>query len=364
MKKIFLLLTSFTILSIVSGFAQADANAGKIWYDGNNLFINSPFKGVQVMDNSNPSRPAPVGFVAIPGNVDFAVFNNLMYANHFDDLVVFDWQVYIEESELVEVARFEGLFPQHQAPDQMMASMGIGMIDSRISQSRSQGGSMSCFSFDDPATPNYLYATNHSQINVVNVQKEDDPRFLQSVNVNGRQIETVFVEGDRLYLGMPDGTMIYSLDNPEAPQLEGQYRHMVGCDPVVAQGSRAYVTVRSGSTCNNTMPVNQLHIVNVDSAHRPVREGNYQLSNPHGLGVDGNLVFVCDGREGLKVLDVTNPQSVRLLGQSATEGVAYDLIVLPEKRHLIVVSGDHIIQYQYTATGQLKRLGEFKLDYS
>ncbi len=364
MKKILFLVGIFLFIGGAMSFAQPNANAGKIWTFGNNLFINSPQKGVQVMDNSNPERPQSVGFVAIPGNVDFAVFGSLMYANHFDDLVLFDWEAYIHDRELIEIARFEGLFPEHAAQDDMMASMSIGMIPSRVQASTAQGGSMACFSFDNPSSPQYLYAANRNNIHIIDVSDEDRPQQKQSVSINGSEVETIFVQDKRLFLGMPDGMMMYSLDNPELPSREGHYRHMVGCDPVVAQGNRAYVTVRSGSTCNSTMPLNQLHIVDVNNSNSLNRAGSFQLAEPHGLGIDGNLLFICDGKAGVKVLDVTNPTGIRLLNNTKTSGVAYDVIVQADKRRLIVVSGDNIVQFQYTATGQLNRLGEFKLDYS
>ena len=31
------------------------------------------------------------------------------------------------------------------------------------------------------------------------------------------------------------------------------------------------------------------------------------MTNPHGLGIDDNLLFICDGAAGLKVFDATNP---------------------------------------------------------
>ncbi len=345
-------------------FAQMDysSNAGKIWIHGSQLFINAPGRGVQVMDNSNTRRPESIGFVGIPGNMDMAVIDNLMFANHFEDLVVFDWEAYINNQELVEKARFEGLFPNYANLDNMQ--MGIGDIPSNPGGLVTQGGSMACFTFDNPESPRYLYAVNPNQIHVFDVKDPEEPAQKSSVSVeNGGDIETAFVESNRLYLGMPDGVLIYSLDNPERPRLEGRYEHLTGCDPVVADGGRAYATVRSGSRCNNRMPVNQLHVIDLSNASTPRSIGNFQLSNPHGLGIDGNLAFICDGDAGLKILDVTNPQGIRILGSENTSGRAYDLIVRPDRRELIVVSGDNISQYRYTATGSLTKLGEFALEF-
>ena len=137
-------LITFALLLSSIGMALGQPGARKIWLDGNRLFINAPQRGVQVMNNTNTRQPESIGFIAIPGNVDMAVIGNVMYANHYDDLVAFDWQKYIEDSELVEMARFEGLFPQHK---EEALAMGIGNIDinsTRSSFARGFNG-MLCF---------------------------------------------------------------------------------------------------------------------------------------------------------------------------------------------------------------------------
>ena len=351
-----LLSTLILCSTVVLSFGQPAA--GKIWLDGNRLFVNAPQRGVQVMDNTNTRRPANVGFVAIPGNVDMAVIDHIMYANHFDDLVAFDWQKYIEDRELIEVARFEGLFPQHEAKAEMMS---IGDVFIGTGGLASRGGSMACMAFDNPEDPAHMYAVNETKIYAFDVSDSENPVLLDSTLCEGDRIETVFVRDGLLFVGTPSGMLVYSLEDPENPVFLGEYEHVTGCDPVVASEGRAFVTVRSGASCNNVMPVNQLHVVNISSFNL---EGSFQLSNPHGLGVDQNLAFVCDGDEGIKVLDVSDPRGMRLLSRTPTEDTAYDLIVRPSRREIIAVSGDNVLQYRYTATGNLTKLGEFQLDFN
>jgi len=355
---VILIALSAMFLALVS--AQAQPSAGKIWIEGEHLFVNAPQRGVQAMNNANTRRPEAIGFIAIPGNVDMAVIGNVMYANHYDDLVAFDWRKYIEDSELVEMARFEDLFPNYREEDM---AMGIGTIDINPGAPISKGGSMACFTFDSAENPQYLYAVSDEKIYAFDLSDPEQPRQLSTTDVRDGEVETIFVDNGRLFLGMPNGMQVYDLDNPASPVYEGLYQHLTGCDPVVAQGERAYVTVRSGSTCNSDMPINQLHVVNVANVGNPNMEGSFQLNNPHGLGVDQNLAFVCDGMDGLKVIDVSNPSGMRLLSRTNLEGNAYDVIVRPDRRALIVVSGDNISQYRYTSTGTLTRLSEFKLQF-
>ena len=360
MKKILFCVFWMTLFAVAGIIAQP--NAGKIWIEGSKIFINIPGKGVQVIDRSDPDIPEPLGFIAIPNNIDFAVYDEIMYANHFEDLVVFDWEAFLNDDELIEFGRFENMFPEY-ADKSDEGDLAMGMMSSKVSVVNSTGGSQSRFAFDNTSSPDYLYAASQNAINVIDVRNADRPNKTNEVALPGNTIETTFVEGDRLYLGMPNGMSVFSLDNLTLPSYEGRYEHMVGCDPVVVDRERAYVTVRSGTTCGSRIAVNQLHIVNVSNASNLTLEESFPLSNPHGLGIDGNLLFICDGSAGVKVLDVTNPSGIRLLSHTETPGVAYDVIVDTAKRQLTVVSGDYVLQYKYSATGQLDNLGEYHIQY-
>lgn len=76
------------------------------------------------------------------------------------------------------------------------------------------------------------------------------------------------------------------------------------------------------------------------------------MKNPHGLGVDGKLLFVGEGDYGLRILDVSNP-AVVLPIQYIDSVKAYD--VIPYQNRLIVTSPAGISQYSY-ATNLLTHL--------
>ena len=76
------------------------------------------------------------------------------------------------------------------------------------------------------------------------------------------------------------------------------------------------------------------------------------MRNPHGLGVDRNLLFVGEGEYGLRILDVSNPADVWPI-QYIDSVKAYDII--PYQNRLIVTGPAGISQYSY-ATNQLIHL--------
>jgi hypothetical protein len=70
--------------------AQSLRDPGKIYVRGDQLFICEPYKGVHVIDNSDPRNPHPTDFIEIPGCVDIAVRGDVLYADNAVDLVAVD----------------------------------------------------------------------------------------------------------------------------------------------------------------------------------------------------------------------------------------------------------------------------------
>ena len=69
----------------------------------------------------------------------------------------------------------------------------------------------------------------------------------------------------------------------------------------------AYVTLRTGTNCGGNL--NTLDVVNIKDINSPKLVMSYGLTNPHGLGKDGDLLFICDGTAGLKVYDASDPKT-------------------------------------------------------
>jgi len=82
--------------------------SGKIWVSGKYLLINDLNRGIHVFDNSDPRSPKNLGLISIPGNVDLAVKDSVLFADSFIDLVAIDLQRF---PEIVVVKRMEKIFP-------------------------------------------------------------------------------------------------------------------------------------------------------------------------------------------------------------------------------------------------------------
>jgi hypothetical protein len=192
----------------------------------------------------------------------------------------------------------------------------------------------------------HLYAHSGNSLQVYGIADPSAIAFQGSVDV-GFGIETLFALGSKLYIGSQTGMHIYDIANRAAPVKNAEMTHIRSCDPVVVEGNLAYVTLRSGgSRC--WAGTNELQIIDVENPYSPVKLKTFPMANPHGLGIDGDRLFICDGYAGLKVYKVGQDYSISLTER--VDGVeAYDVIPgTGDGKILILIAKEGLFQYDYS----------------
>jgi hypothetical protein len=368
------------------------SSPGKIYFKDNYLYVNESGKGIHVIDNSNPAAPVAKSFITIPGNYDLAIRNNILYADSYVDLVAIDIS-HIGEEE--EISRVENMFTYYtsmnffadpvrgvvsdlrevknvntNATDCNSTWMPGGwrmyesyfvMADASaqtFAKSFSSGGSSTGTSGSlarFAINGNLLYALDASQLKGIDVS---DPNAitLKSNTQLAWDIETIFPVQDKLFIGSQSGMHIIDVSNPEAPTRLSTYSHLVACDPVVVEGNFAYVTLRTGNACTGTL--NQLEVIDISDLTAPRFMKAYPMTNPHGLGIDNGTLFVCDGEQGLRVLDANNNLDITQIAQYK-DLRAVDLI--PLGGVAMVIGSDGLYQYDYTNLNDIRLLSKLHI---
>jgi hypothetical protein len=153
---------------------------------------------------------------------------------------------------------------------------------------------------------------------------------------------------------------IYNVSKPGSPELLSTYTHITSCDPVVVQGNFAYVTLRQGTGCQ--WGRNELQVLDVGNEFNPFLAARYlELYNPHGLAIRNNTLYVCDGSDGLELVDVSDKENPTRITEY--EGFfAYDAIALDDE--LIVTGKDGIYQFAYDGEQALTLLSKIPVQYA
>ncbi len=356
-------------------------NPGKIYFKDGYIFINEELKGIHIINNQNPANPQNIGFIEVPGNVDIAIKDNILYADSYVDLVAIDIS---DVNNPKEVKRIEDIFPYTTPPfdenygvAKVEEEKGV-VIEWKIEKIRQKmeyhyypiyyeldfakndafyysnaapvasggstfgiGGSMARFGLYN----DYLYAVDNSNLYMFDVKSPESPSSIGNQNV-GWNVETMFLTDGHMFLGTQSGMRIFNLDVPTVPNYVGEFRHVTSCDPVVVSAGYAYVTLRGGNACGSN--VNRLDVLRLsDSYVDNELLASYPLHSPYGLGIDDQILFVCDGEAGLKVYDVTDKLHIDDHQIASFPNInTYD--VIPVNGYLFMIGDDGFYQYDYS----------------
>jgi hypothetical protein len=374
---------------------------GKIYFKGNYIYINEYFKGVHVIDNTNPSSPKEKKFIKIPGNVDIAIKDNILYADSYVDLVAIDIS---NLNDVKEKHRIKDVFSYtipvnpvnytQEWPDPskgVVISWEVKEITRDVKPQPNPGPYYDLLSYDNTRSTSFtggktnssgasqggttsvgvagsmarfaingnaLYVLSATQINVVDITDTDLPVTKTSI-INYSGIETIFLNEGYLYLGAMNGMSIYSLTDPFNPQFVSSYNHFTSCDPVVVEGKYAFVTLRAGVRCRNTS-TNQLDVIDISDKVHPSLLQSYGFTEPHGLGINNNILFICDGADGLKVFNATDVMHIKDNLISHFDNIqAND--VIPVNGRLFMIGDDGFYQYDYADLQNIKLLSQIKV---
>lgn len=219
-----------------------------------------------------------------------------------------------------------------------------------------EGGSFARFTI----VGNYLYAVNNQDLKVYNISQANSPVLENTVPI-GFGIETLFPLHNHLFIGGNTGMYIYDISNPTAPSNGITFEHARACDPVVANDSLAFITLRNDFStfdCNSGIEVSSgLYIVDISNINSPELINFIPIASPQGLGYDDSLLFVCKSTAGITVYDYSDP--LNLVSLSEINGFdAYD--VIPLSGTLLVVGTDEFRQYNYSNPQNLQLISTLK----
>ncbi|HET9487563.1 MAG TPA: hypothetical protein VFO54_09015 [Chryseosolibacter sp.] len=372
---------------------------GKIYFKDNYLFVSEPGEGIHIINNQDPAAPTPLKFLKIPGTFDLAIKGNTLYADSYVDLIAFDIS---DIYNISEVHRLEGIFKNYSVMGfyndasccvitNFEETKRVAIDESECEQSFEtwggrRDGNAIAFSLESAATfsakaaiapgtgsgpgvggslarfainGNHLYLIDGGDLQVVDVTAETQPQEKNRAFLSW-DIETIFPYKSNLFIGSSTGMYIMNVAAPESPALVSTFMHVTSCDPVVVNDEYAYVTLRSGTTCRGLS--NQLEVIDIKNLQSPQLVKTYPMTNPHGLGIDDNTLFICDGDDGLKAFDATDVNKIdQNLIAHYKEINAVD--VIPFNNILMMIGEDGIFQFDYSNPKDIRMLSKIEVTH-
>lgn len=383
-----------TVLAAINGDAgTAISRTGQIYVKGSYVYLNDPNKGIHIFDNSDPAHPVQTAFLNIPGNLNIGIRNNILYADMYSDVLSIDISNVHQAKVLGDLVGFFTNRQFNPTPDTSVVITSWIVKDSTVrvvpqgyavipgtgyyttanttpsfydlaaasvpSNSNSQAGTGTEGSEAVMTlVGDYLYAIPEEHtVGVVDISDSTNPRLVMA-DAFGYDLETIFPVQGNLLVGSKEGVFVYSISYPAQPAQVGEFTHGTACDPVIANATYAFVTLRSGTQCGGA--ANELDILNAKDLSNAVLVTSYPMTSPTGLCLDGSLLFVCDATV-VKVFDASDVENLTLLSSLPVNSPAD---VIAGNHLLLVVAPDGLYQFDYTDPNHVTQLSHLAINNS
>ena len=359
---------------VKASFAVVDdytiTKPGNIYTYGKYLLVGEKMKGIHILDNTNPASPVPLKFINLKGNENFTVYNDVILADNGPDLLSISFadlnDIKILNREVnVNAERVSGdqfivgynssvkrVKKECNSGNNRFSRMDMASSASGTAASTGKGGSMAKFAI----ISDYLYIANSSQLFPFNIANPSKPVKQLTMGLNGGNVETIFPYNTYLYMGTSSGVLIYNTASSKAtPSYINTLWHITGCDPVIVSEDFAFSTVRGGSVCRSN-DMSQLNVYDVKNPALATMVRNMNMIEPYGLGIKEDLLFVCQGVNGLFVYDWDKANNSLTLRHSYPDIHAFDVIV--NGATLIVTADNGLFQFDISSKDNITYLSK------
>lgn len=216
------------------------------------------------------------------------------------------------------------------------------------------------------AAGDYLYVI--SETDLISYRQQED-KSLKEINRQtlGLNLESLHYRTGVLFIGSSQRMYICQLDSDNVPVLRSrtQYADLSDfrpCDPIVANDEVAIASLSSSTQVSEDgcglIEVNELRFYDITNLSSLQLINTHEMTNPKGMALDKNLLFVCEKTAGLKVLDISDSRNpVELFHFENID--TYDAVATGTT--VLVVGSSELYEFDYSDRSDIKRIWSVKL---
>jgi len=358
--------------------AKTVENPGKVYVGEHFILIGEEEKGVHVVNNSDINNPQFTNFINIPGNREFFVQGNYLYAESYYDLMKID----LTDINNVQLAsRANNIFQETLTNENGEALLGFSFTEvtkkvdadtdlyaeisgnnyvyydfarniipksavpsSFAGNSNQQSGTVNRVTYSQ----DHVYVVNNQSMAIID-DSNGDMEVVEPINEVYLPIgtETIFPYENKLFVGSRSSMDIYDAADPQNPQQIYTFAHATSCDPVLPKDDVAYITLRTADFSGCPGDINALVVLDIENLNSPQVAQEIAMNSPYGMTIIGDRLFVGEGENGLSVFDATDRLNPTLIFTDPSI-IAYDIIAHPGDESMILIAGtDGLSQYSF-----------------
>jgi hypothetical protein len=364
-------------------------NPGKIYIGDDFILIGEEGQGIHVISNQDRSNPSSDHFLQIPGNKEFFVSGNTLYAESYYDVIKIDIS---DPFNAMLVSRSENAIQDNFVNDKGETLIGFSYIEKNIVLDENDdfmkevvGDQLVYLDFAKNVIPKssvpssfagnsantigtlnritkaneHIYIVSNSNMIII-----DDNNFnAEAIRLEGikEDMETVFPYQNKLFVGSKTSMSVFDISTNNIPTQLTDFEHATSCDPVLPYSNVVYVTLRTAdfSLCPGNS--NSLLVIDINDVSNAAQLHDIQLTSPYGMTVINQHLFVGNGTSGLNIFNIEDPKNPLLI-QEFKEVPSYDVIADPNNSDYIFITGEDGMD-QYEIDNNFKLIFKSKIEY-
>lgn len=128
--------------------------------------------------------------------------------------------------------------------------------------------------------------------------------------------------------GQVGALTVYETSGPGLPRLVNTTNVIAYLADLAVEGNQLYVLAAGIGTPGRTPDPDGLLVFDIADPAGPIRRGQFRMSgDPQALAVTHQLGYVAHGTNGITVLDLTNPDQIRVAGRVPGEGFTDRIVI-------------------------------------
>lgn len=365
---------TFLLLGLASYFflSRPIEYAQDILVVGDRAYLATGLDGLRILDISNPENPEEIGFFDAPGDVKSVILQgeraylacgragllildvsnpaNIRQLGRYNtkgfaqDVIVIEKRAYVSDGRSgITVLTINN-------PENIQVINGAS-LDVRSSKMSFEGNTL-------------FFVQNRTGIQAADISNPRESKLFPAVNINS-PIHDLTVQGGFVFLATDRGLVVMDFSNPETPQDVSEYPIPGGIAGVFIQGQIGYVVDRSGLRLLDFSHAPVIHEIGkkgtpgeanaifVRDSIAYIADGfnglmvhgtrvlvspdestlNYSSAqiNTEGVTKTGSFLYLAASEQGVRILDVSDPTSPKLIKNIDTPGFSRQVTVMADR---------------------------------
>lgn len=239
-------------------------------------------------------------------------------------------------------------------------------VENGLTSAESAGSGVQSGSFANMLTVGqFLYIVSDESLITMDIAQADQPKEIDRQELTFG-IESLFHRSGVLFVGSVESMRIFQINEQGIPEFRSEtpytmFENIVPCDPIVANDTLAIASLSSLETpdafCGRAL-INELRFFDITDIENPILFNSIPMDEPKGIGLDDNLLFICEANDGFKVYDIQDGLAPEMLYHFPNIRT-FD--VIPTGNLALVVGPEDLFEFDYSDVNDIKFLSSLKL---